>query len=97
MSQVQLNVLVICICYFLRFVYDFAKLFSLEQFTRLRRQSVENNHSIYYSLFYFGLIFFVEFLPIVMFNMNMNIMYQSSITLTPKEQPLLNHRTTKSG
>ena len=81
-----MNVLVICICYFLRFVYDFSKLIIIDKFAELRKESVSNN-SLYYSIFFFFLLFLVEYLPIVMFNINLNIMYINNITLTPKYQP----------
>ncbi len=73
----------------MRFLYDAIKLFYLEDFSRLRIDSVKNDHLWYYAIFLFLLIMIIEFIPIVQFILNLDFMYSTPATLSPKERPLL--------
>lgn len=82
--RVKLNVLVICFCYISRFVYDLVKVASQSWFANMRKTEA-NDHPdrYYYSMFLFTLILFVEYLPILMFTLNLNFVFSSSLSYTP--------------
>jgi hypothetical protein len=71
-TKVQLNVLVICICYFARFVYDLFKTLWYAEFVEFRMDSFEPPDHYYYAIFYFFLVMVVEFMPIMMYSVNMS-------------------------
>ena len=85
----QLNVLVICICYFARFVYDLVLLLVPKWFTNMRREQakIEDGHRIYYSLFLFFLLFVVELCPICMFAFNLKFVFNHQAEITPRLPP----------
>jgi hypothetical protein len=84
LTRVKLNVLVICICYVFRFAYDLIKLASSQWFVNMRKTEVVSHpNRFYYSLFLFSLIMIVEYLPILMFTLNLNFVFSSSVSYTP--------------
>ena len=81
--------LVICICYFARFVYDLVLLLVLDWFRDMRNASAEqqDGHRIYYSVFLFCLLFGVEFCPIAMFTVNLKFVFNHQAECIPKLTP----------
>lgn len=87
-SQVQINVLVICICYSGRFFFDLLKTVD-KSIGNLRDYSKDNPDTWYYCIFLVGIIMLVEYLPILMFTMNLTFVYSSNkLVAANKEQPL---------
>ena len=87
LTRVKLNVLAICMCYVSRCVYDLVKVASQSWFANMR-QTEANTHPnrYYYSLFLFSLIMVVEYLPILMFTLNLNFVFSTSMTYTPTRE-----------
>jgi hypothetical protein len=86
---VHLNVLVICICYFARFLYDLFRACWKDEFQILRRDSLDPDNHYYFSIFLFGLIFVVEYLPILMFTLNIKFISSNSINVRPRAIPVI--------
>lgn len=76
--------LVICVCYFLRFAYDVALLFLSKWFPAMRRREAEEGQRIYYSLFLFCLLIIVELCPITMFALNLKWVFHHQAEIKPK-------------
>ena len=91
MIQVQLNVLVICICYFARFIYDLVLLMVSDRFSAMRKReaNLQGGHRIYYSMFLFFLIIVVEYLPILMFTLNLRYISSKNINVIPRAIPVV--------
>lgn len=87
--QVQLNVLVICICYISRFVYDLLLLYFNDQFTDMRKNEAktENSDRWYYSILFFTIMFVSEYCPIAMFTLNLRFVFNHQAELSPKQTP----------
>ena len=82
----QLNVVVICACYFLRFVYDLMLLIANDWFTKMRRDQAEMDagHNYYYSLFFFTVLMVVEYFPITMFTLNLKFVFHHQAEMKPR-------------
>ena len=90
MSQVQLNVLVICICYFLRFVYDLVRTLNPGLFWDFRKDQAKDRTKWSYSLFFFSLLIIIEFIPIALFTINLRYVFSNRTQIQPRER---NQRT----
>lgn len=84
-TRVQLNVLVICICFCLRCLYDVIKVSWYEGFDNMRKAAVDNPKQPYYTMFYVSLVLVVEYFPILLFSLNMNFVYSASLKMQAKQ------------
>src|SRR3990167_548431 len=83
-DKVDTNVKVICVCYTVRFLFDFSRFAIPHLFLNFRKSSLENHKNISFAVFLFLIIIFVDFLPILMFISNLKYVLNSQTPLTPK-------------
>lgn len=82
--RVQLNVFVICLCYFMRGVYDLSKYFVHTWFTNMRKTQAQDNRSWWYIIFLTFLLVITEYVPILMFTLNLKYVFNHQTPLLPK-------------
>lgn len=83
--QVQVNVLVICVCFFVRFGYDFVRILFSGGFNTWRCNEA-NNSTWGYGIVLATFFFITEYLPILMFLLNLKYVFNQQASLKPKDR-----------
>lgn len=79
-----MNVKIICVCFCIRFLFDFSRLVHPRLYNSFRESSANDPDQLSYAIFIFFLILLFDFLPILMFIANLKYVFSSQTPLTPK-------------
>lgn len=85
----------ICACLFIRFIFDIIRITFREEFSSWRCTEA-NGADWGYPIFLACLIFVIEYLPILMFSVNIKYVFNHQASLKPRERDP-KYRSSNSG